>query len=173
MVIIVIIKRGVWVGGWVAATMYITSERGTGNEVGAHTSCESNSLIYIPPPLTATDRSHYSPCSGQTSTPSPVKPYPLNHLRRTTPSSAPTLRSGVNDVLWRARIPTLRLRAIINDLKMSLCVCVWQVRRSSVEARQAETDQKVSGVDAAAADRTGGAGTAADRHHRRTTVAQR
>jgi len=41
-----------------------------------------------------------------------------------------------------------------------------------VEARQAETDQKVSGMDAATADRKGGKGAAAKRHHRRTPIAQ-
>jgi len=41
-----------------------------------------------------------------------------------------------------------------------------------VEARQAETDQKVSGVDAAAADRTRGEGAAAERHNRRAPIAQ-
>jgi len=41
-----------------------------------------------------------------------------------------------------------------------------------VEARQAETDQKVSGVDATTADRTGGEGTAAERHHCRASIAQ-
>jgi len=41
-----------------------------------------------------------------------------------------------------------------------------------VEARQAETDQKVSGMDAATADRKGGKGAAAERHHRRAPIAQ-
>jgi len=41
-----------------------------------------------------------------------------------------------------------------------------------VEARQAETDQKVSGVDAATANRKGGEGAAAERHHRRAPIAQ-
>lgn len=41
-----------------------------------------------------------------------------------------------------------------------------------MEARQTETDQKVSGVDAAAADRTRGEGAAAERHHRRAPIAQ-
>jgi len=41
-----------------------------------------------------------------------------------------------------------------------------------VEARQAETDQKVSGVDAATTDRTGGKGAAAERHYRRASIAQ-
>jgi len=41
-----------------------------------------------------------------------------------------------------------------------------------MEARQAETDQKVSGMDAATADGKGGEGAAAERHHRRAPIAQ-
>jgi len=41
-----------------------------------------------------------------------------------------------------------------------------------VEARQAETDQKVSGMDVATANREGREGAAAERHHRRAPIAQ-